>query len=444
QCIILSCRSFFSRNSSSKMASPTRPENNRNRQNNRLYRPQQASPFVKVLARKRVIVKQEDDESHITKAKYELDPHSRRLQIPTPKLREAAGSNTGSYGKPTSSNYSAERSFEYGVEDEEDYEVFYDQLPPRLSNTPKGLSPIKHKKFPVSIVNMGKSVMTGRKDNITHEIDMQHLVEKYVNSESANESEAWLVNIGLCEKLNSVTREMERMRGEMSEMWNFVHHQFKAKDVPKDRLTMQTPWPGEGGGCIMPTPFGATDVPIPPNEGDYIVPPLYAKNGVDCGEIYNDIQRKGKKRPGVVFLTHFIRDLFAVAIEPPHKYHLTVRSKNRRDELRNISVDFMRPIEKFFLAACNVTNGLTYQLGDLLREALANELRELRRTPRKEKVTLNENTMRNILKNIGAHEISLLVGENGERGDDMTEQERHEDEVLEEMEEEEVEVEEDI
>lgn len=411
-----------------KMASPARPQTAiavRNLQHIRAYRPPQRltssdtpSP-VKVAGRKRVIG---NEAPVLIKQKYEPDDRS-RLSIQVQKPPDTIGS----YRKVSSSAYSTAKTYEYGLDDQEDYqEVYYDQLPPRLSNTPKSQSPFKHKKHAVSVVNMGKAFVTGRKDTLTHEIDIQQLIDKYVNSETPKETEAWLVNIGLCAKLNAMNQEMERMRGEVSEMWECLNQ--RSKEGVKDRLTMQTPWPGERGeGCVMPTPFGASPAPCPPNQGDFVVPPIYSKNGVDCREIYSEIQRKGKKRPGVVFLTHFIRNLCAQAIESPYKSQLTIRSKNRKDELINVSPDFMKPIETFFLAACNVTSGLTYALGDMLREALAHELRELRRAPRKEKITVDEH-MRKLLENYGAHDISLL---DDEHGDDNEEREEEEEEHLE-------------
>ncbi|GMR42303.1 hypothetical protein PMAYCL1PPCAC_12498, partial [Pristionchus mayeri] len=389
-----------------------------NRPSQRLLTANGPPALVKVASRKRVMVKHEDEFSpNSVKQKYE-ESRARRFSTPSHKTRDAPDSITNAYGKLISSNYSTERSFECNFDDEDDeYEEYYDQLPPRL-NSPKIYSPIKHKKGPVSIVTMGKSVVTGRKDNISQEIDIQHLIEKYVNSETPMETEAWLINIGLSEKLNSVNREMERMRTEMTEMWEWIHRSQKVKDGLKDRLTMQTPWPGDSEGvssCVAPTPFGASPAPIPPNEKDYLIPPIYGKTEVDCGEVYNEIQRKGKKRPGVVFLTHFIRNICSMAIEPPHKSLLTIRSKKRKDDLINLSPQFMKPIESFFLAACNVTSGLTYALGDMLRETLANELRELRRTPRKEKVTTDY--MMRVLKEMGAHQIPLLPNETGEHGE---------------------------
>ncbi|KAF8357454.1 hypothetical protein PRIPAC_92449 [Pristionchus pacificus] len=450
----------------SKMASPpSGPQTGnvvRTVQHARHYRPPQRfttpneindlSSLVKVVGRKRVIVKQEDEEepSILSKHKYESDARSRRPPMLIQKARDTAGgSNTNAYVK-TNTNYSTERGYEYGLEDDEDYEEYYDQLPPRLNNTPKHHSTIRHKKHPISIVNMGKSVVTGRKESLNQDIDMQQLIEKYVNSESPKETEAWLINIGLCEKLNSVNREMERMRGEMSEMWEFIQHQLKIKDGSKDRLTMQTPWPGENGGgsTVMPTPFGASPAPTPTTDNDFVVPTIYGKTAVDCRDVYNDIQRKGKKRPGVVFLTHFLRNLCAQAIESPHRGMLTVRSKNRHDNLINIAVEFMKPVENFFLAACNVTSGLTYALGDMLREALAHELRELRRQPRKEKVTLNDNMMRLIKSMGGTRHISMIDdeghvmrrlnthrgsdsfqnGDDNEEREEIIEEESHEDE----------------
>lgn len=88
----------------------------------------------------------------------------------------------------------------------------------------------------------------------------------------------------------------------------------------------------------MPTPFGASPAPTPTTDNDFVVPTIYGKTGtvysnvviffgfdlkylmlktllaVDCRDVYNDIQRKGKKRPGVVFLTHFLRNLCAQVI----------------------------------------------------------------------------------------------------------------------------------
>ncbi|GMT19524.1 hypothetical protein PFISCL1PPCAC_10821, partial [Pristionchus fissidentatus] len=381
---------------------------------------------VVVPSRKRVTLKVEEEDEGcppvLTKQhKYQGDTLPRRVSIPSQKAREAA--NDSYVDGPSSSNYPSDRSYDYGIE-EDDYEMYYDKLPPRILNkhtpprmnrSPYGASPIKVKtepgvihralllSQPASIVNMGKAVVTGRKEVLSQQIDVQQLIEKYVNADTPKESEAWLINIGLSEKLNSMNRDLERMKNEMSDMKKFVvEHKASRKEALNERDHTQNPWPGHMSGGDVPALFGANPAPTPPNERDYVIPAMYSKNEIDCRDVYNAMQRHGKKRPGVAFLTYYVRELFAIAIQAPHKFVLTIRSRKRNDAFIQMAEEFIKPIEDFFLAACDVTSAHIYSMGGVIREALAHELREIRRNPRKEKIRyIDESKMMNVLKTFG-------------------------------------------